>query len=66
MINYFFNSKFIVDNINQILFVSDDPKDIGHLTFPIARLFNGIKSNFANNVRSKKRNPIYIVAELDN
>lgn len=62
MVNQLFSSKFIVENLSQILLGSDDPKDIGHLIFPLSRIFNGVKKNYHDSLRSKKHNPIYIIA----
>jgi hypothetical protein len=66
MVNTLFTSKFIIENTNKIPLFTDDPKDIGHLIFPIARLFRGIKKNHETfNLKKTDLKPIYIVAVLE-
>lgn len=45
MVKTLFKSKFIIENINKIPLLTNDPKDIAHLIFPIARLHRGIKKS---------------------
>jgi hypothetical protein len=63
-VSHMFHDKFIIENLNQILLKSKDPKDIAHIAFPIAAIFRGI-SNAYLSVKSKKPAPIFIVAVLD-
>jgi hypothetical protein len=44
---------------------SDDPKDIGHLIFPLANAYNGIKKAYINERGGYKVNSLYIVAVLE-
>ena len=59
-----FYDKFIIENLNQILLKSKDPKDIAHIAFPIAAIFKGISNNYLTD-KPKRSGPIYIVALLD-
>jgi hypothetical protein len=49
VIKYMFKAKFIIENLNQILLNSDDPKDIAHIAFPISSIFKGISNNYSHN-----------------
>ena len=61
VIKYMYKAKFIIENINQILLNSDDPKDIGHIAFPISSIFKGISTTYTA-IRHKNHKPVYIVA----
>jgi hypothetical protein len=64
VVNHMFHDKFIIENLNQILLKSNDPRDIAHIAFPIAAIFRGISRAYLS-LRSKIHNPIYIVAMLE-
>lgn len=64
MVKHLFHDKFIIENLNNILLKSEDPKDIAHVAFPIAAIYQGIYRAYLT-TRSKKREPVYIVAVLD-
>jgi hypothetical protein len=64
VIKNWFDSKFIIENLNQILLNSNDPKDIGHVAFPLATIFKGISQNFLT-IRNKSHSDVYIVAVLE-
>ena len=63
VIKNWYEAKFIIENLNQILLNSDDPKDIGHVAFPLATIFKGISQNYLT-IRHKKPVQFYIVAVL--
>lgn len=66
VLDYFFNAKFIVENINQILLNSQDPKDVCHLVFPLARISKGIKKAYTDFYsKNPKLKELFIVAVLD-
>lgn len=64
VVKYIFNAKFIIENLNQILLNSDNPKDIGHLVFPLASAFDAIKRNYQAS-RVPQQKTIYIVTALE-
>jgi len=53
----------MIDDINYIIQNSKDPKVIGNLLFPLARIHNGIKK--AYNEQKPHKKDIYIVLTLN-
>lgn len=64
LLKYVFNANFIIDNINKIPLFSKDPKDIGHLIFPLTVLHKSIKGDF-DRKNTKFNKTLYVIAPLD-
>lgn len=64
-LNYAFKSSFIMEYLNKVLLLSNDPKDLAYFIFPIYAFHNSIKLSYQKASYNKRKDPVWIVAVLE-